>query len=406
MMMKRILRAALIIVCAATLVAVGVVVWTVSPAFFATRYTSSAYFYCVLKESNGFMLARALRGADGQPLAAPQVVTSIEPSFGLSESDSIGSLQLSPDGRYLAIDGIRDQGEQVWMYDTESSSIKMVPGAVTGNFLRWLPGGHSFLYRPMFPEGPQALRGSNIWNPGMWKVDAASGSYQNLALGVPSADLVDAAPSPDGTRIVYSISTGLGQGSETFMMNSDGGNQVHLFSTNGLQAITGAFSWSPNGQVIAYERLADSNVPYTHAGLWTMNAQGMAQQHLTDVDGGHGYMPSWSPDSRKLAFVVRTNDNDPLADTQLQALKSAIAGFDVQSHQLHTIASITQTGQSLNIDPSWSSDGSHVIFTALNPANRVFGGTSRYWSAQFAPTDGHPQIQPISQDVTHIVAWN
>jgi Tol biopolymer transport system component len=406
MMMKRILRTVLIIVCAVTIVAIGVVAWTISPIFVGTPNKADTYFYCVLKESNGFMLARALKGADGQPLAAPQVIAPIEKGFGLSESDSIASLQLSLDGRYLEIDGIRDQGEQVWIYDTQHSNIKLVPDGVTGNFLRWLPNGHAFLYRPMFPMGPTALKGSDSWNPGMWDVDAATGVYQNIALGAPSADLVDAAPSPDGTRIVYSMSTGLGQGSETFMMDNQGGNRVHLFTSTGVQAIAGAFTWSPDGTRIAYEQLADSSIPFAPAALWVMNAQGGAQQHLTDVDGGHGYMPSWSPNSDKLAFVIRTNESNAQADTQVQALQSAIGVFDLQDHQLQRVASATQTGQSLNIDPSWSGDGSHVIFTALNPANRVFGGTSRYWSAQITPGNGHSQIQPISQNVTHVIAWN
>src|SRR5438034_1182112 len=76
------------------------------------------YVYYVLKQADGFVLARAPKGSGGQPVGVPQPLTHFTDGFGLTESDSILSMQLSPDRRYLAIDGTRDHGEQVWVYDT------------------------------------------------------------------------------------------------------------------------------------------------------------------------------------------------------------------------------------------------------------------------------------------------
>src|SRR5450759_4618041 len=88
--------------------------------------TSPAYLYYVLKASNGFVLARAPRGNARQPVGAPQVIAPIGPGFGQSEADAVLALQLSPDGRYLLIDGTRPDAEQVWVYDTQKMKINPV----------------------------------------------------------------------------------------------------------------------------------------------------------------------------------------------------------------------------------------------------------------------------------------
>ncbi len=109
------------------------------------------------------------------------------------------------------------------------------PSDAQGNFLRWLPGGngHTFLYRPMFPVGPVPPAKVQAWRATLWQVDAATGSHKGIDLGVPSADLVDAAPSPDGSRIVYSTTAGLSLGSDTWLVNSNGSARKHLFKNKG-----------------------------------------------------------------------------------------------------------------------------------------------------------------------------
>ena len=366
-----------------------------------------SYLYYALKQSGGYVLARAAKGSAGQPLAMPQPVAQFGNGFGQQESDVIFSMQLSPDSRYLAIDGTQDHGEQVWIYNIQQNQLELRPAFVMGNFLHWLPGAssHTFLYRPMFPLGPDAPEDSNGWNPGMWEVDAATGAITNIDIHMPSAFLVDAASSPDGSRIVYSSSQGLGMGSDTWMMNSDGSGVTHLFSMpGGARSIVGMFAWSPDGTGIAYERLSDSPTPFLPAGLWLMNTNGLQQRYLADTDGGHGFALSWSPDGRRIAYILRTNDGDRSADVSAQSLQSAIAVVDVSTGHSWVVASQLQTGKQINANPLWAANGSKLTFTAYNPFNLVLGGSPRYWSAQVSDQPSRPQVIALTSSLSRIVA--
>ena len=365
------------------------------------------YLYYAVRQSNGYVLARAAKGSAGQPLAAPLPVAEFGNGFGQSESDMIFSIQLSPDGRYLAIDGTQDHGEMVWVYNIQQNWLELTPANVMGNFLHWLPGAssHRFLYRPMLPLGPNAPEDSNGWNPGLWVVDAATGAITNIDIHMPSAFLVDAAPSPDGSRIIYSTSEGLGLGSDTWMMNSDGSHITHLFTLpGGARSIAGMFAWSPDGTKIAYERLSDSPTPFLPAGLWLMNTNGMQQRYLADTDGGHGFALSWSPDSRRIAYVLRTNVGDRSANYSAQALQSAIAVVDISTGHSWMIASQAQTGKQISSNAVWTAGGAMLTFTSYNPFNLVLGGSPGYWSARVSEQLSQPSVMPLTSSLLHIAA--
>jgi hypothetical protein len=363
------------------------------------------YLYYVLKQSTGFVLARARTGANNAPLGTPRVVASFSDDFGETTADNIISLSASPDGRFLAIDGTRSDGELVWVFDTQRIALNLEPASVSGTFLHWLPGASGmFLYRPMFPRGPEApLIGGN-WNPGLWEVNALTGAFTNIDISAPSASLVDAVPSPDGSQIIYSTSSGLGMGSDIWTMDIHGQHQAHLLQlTSDAQDIAGLFSWSPGGQSIAYERLSDGPTPFLPAGVWLMNRQGGGQRFLASADGGHGFNLSWSPDGSKVAFVARTNPTEGMADQSIQSLKSAIEVVDINSARVWKVASPMQTGMQINASPSWSADSSQIMFTAFNPFNPELGGTVHYWSVSTHPLKATPSVTQFPQVVTHVV---
>lgn len=378
-----------------------------SPGQRQAAVAGGSYLYYAVKQSSGYVLARSAKGSNGQPLAAPLPIAQFGNDFGQSESDVIFSMQLSPDGGYLAIDGTQDHGEMVWIFNIQQNRLVQTPANVMGNFLNWLPGAssHRFLYRPMFPLGPDAPQDSNGWHPGLWVIDAATGAIINIDISMPSAFLVDAALSPDGSRIIYSTSQGLGLGSDTWMMNSDGSHITHLFTMpGGARSIAGMFAWSPDGSKIAYERLSDSPTPFLPAGLWLMNANGKQQRYLADTDGGHGFTLSWSPDSRRIAYVQRTNIGDHAANFSAQALQSAIAVVDTSTGHSWTVASQAQTGKQISANAVWTAGGTMLTFTSYNPFNLVLGGEPRYWSAQVSEQLLRPAVIPLTSSLLHIAA--
>lgn len=344
--------------------------------------------YSVMKQQNGFVLMQTARGADNQPLSStPQKIADFTDDFGMFATDSVVDMQLSPDHQYLAISGSRDHGEMVWIYNIQNATLTPQPQHVMGVFLNWIAGlnSHSYLYKAMSPQGPQAPYTEQGWNPGLWVVDASNGSINNLNIGMPSAFIVDASSSPDGSKIVYSTSPGLTLGSDIWEMKRNGSQQTHLMSlqsnaSQGLQTVAARFAWSPDGKTIAYERLADSPVPFLAAGLWVMDTQGQQMHRLATIDGGHGYELNWSPDSTKIAFIARTNMQTRAADQQMQALQTAVSFADVQSGKITQVASSAQTGMQLNLQPRWSQDNSKLSFIAYNPLNTRVGGTVSYWS--------------------------
>ena len=112
--------------------------------------------------------------------------------------------------------------------------------------------------------------------------------------------------SPDGGHIWFnSTRSGLMQ---VWRMDSDGGNLVQMTDSD-------ANNWfghvSPDGKRVIYLTFAKGelepheHLPNMHVELHIMNYDGSGKRKLLDLFGGQGTMNvnSWSPDSRKIAFV-------------------------------------------------------------------------------------------------------
>jgi WD40-like Beta Propeller Repeat len=319
----------------------------------------SSRIYYVEKRGDGFMLASSdIPGAESP-------VTLLPDNFGSDPVDTVGALEVAPSHRYIAIDAHRDMGDVAWIVRTSDNNLQQMPVNAMGNFLHWLPDGEHFLFRPTLPDSPSTQN----WEPGVWIVDAATGSYINLPLpdGVDSTGLIDAAPSPKGDQIILSVTSGLGTGSSVWMTTPDGMNTERIFNSD---AIVAQLAWSPDGSNIAYDTILDAPTPYRPADLWVMSSQNDNRRQIAVADGGHGYGLQWSPDGQRIAFVQRLNANTQSADNQAGELVSAIAVVDPMRGDIQVIANPDQTSMPRNIAPNWQSDGS-LIFASMRASDQM-----------------------------------
>lgn len=172
---------------------------------------------------------------------------------------------------------------------------------------------------------------SDVPDPGLWLVNVADGTHQRLEIpGLTAPEmLLAAAFSPDGAKLVYATSKGMGFGSEIWLAEADGSNPRQVLKDE--LTIISSLNWSPDGGQIAFTKIVDGPVPFSGAGLWVMQADGADPQFLTVMDGGRGQEPLWSADSAELFYVARENYDNVEADYETEQLESSIRTMEVQS---------------------------------------------------------------------------
>ena len=115
---------------------------------------------------------------------------------------------------------------------------------------------------------------------------------------------------PQGMLVFASNRTGVFQ---LYSIRADGSQLGQL--THGKAADTVPLL-SPDGRRSLFIRSPKQNV----SELWVMNANGSGQRKLA----AHGYAPTWSPDSRRIAYVDAPNPPGPLAIKNVESWSSVV----------------------------------------------------------------------------------
>jgi Tol biopolymer transport system component len=204
----------------------------------------------------------------------------------------------------------------------------------------------------------------------------------------------DADWSPDGSRIVfdrtYDCAASLSLCSALWIVNANGSAERLLTPANAEGEISAlAPTWSPDGRRIAYV-LADDRSGASD--LWVIGADGSAQRRLTHV--GDAQEPAWAPDGRRIAF---SHDGD-------------IVVLDLDAGSLQRL---TKTPTLLESFPDWSPDGKRIAYELNDEAppgqaNQEYDayvmhsdGTDARRLSRPGDLDGHPVWSPGGQLIAY-----
>lgn len=226
----------------------------------------------------------------------------------------------SPDGQWITFQSTRDgrSCDQQYVMRADGSDVRMVSDGRGKTTCGWfIPGtdrlffSSSTAHDATCPARPDPSKGY------VWPLDR----YDFYTVRRDGSDLrrltrydtytAEGILSPDGRTIVF---TSLKDGDlDIYTMNVDGTNVRQLTDTPGYD---GGPWWSPDGTQIVYrahhpkdtaelreyrELLLQGLIRPSKVELFVMNADGSDQRQVTDL-GGANFGPSWSPDGTRIIF--------------------------------------------------------------------------------------------------------
>lgn len=242
----------------------------------------------------------------------------------------------SPDGRALLIVAARQDGEihreqlrLVPMDGSEAVSLHAPRGRARNP--SWAPDG-SWLVAESDAEGFSDL---------VRMAPQMAAEQERLAVS-PEGNF-EPSVSPDGQRVAF-VSSRDGD-PEIYIMNADGSEVQRLTA---FHQEDWAPQWSPDGRWIAFLSNREGR-----ARVFVVRPDGTAVRAVSgDAPTGEERDVAWSPDSKRLAFVGRTQTE--------QGIQTRIWTVPVEGG-----APVALTdGSSRNDQPAWSPDGKYLAFVS------------------------------------------
>ncbi len=263
---------------------------------------------------------------------------------------SLYSLRPAPAGPWIAVEWECTFGPSVELFNTHTgeSHFALSDPTIDSRLLNWQPDGSAYYLQIGTLSVPQTL-----------KVDVVTGKAIDLGL---SPFIYDLAAAPDGKRIIYSLTHGIGFGSETWAAGPQGQNPSQLLIDE--RNITALAKYSPDGKQIAFIKIPDNQEKNPMGELWLMDSEGFSPHKLADADAGEGYSPAWSPDGEKIAFVQHhSNQTNGALD---------LAVIDLERMKIVTLPAPAGS------EAAWSPDGLMISYSSAVSKNA--GGDTIYVS--------------------------
>ena len=146
----------------------------------------------------------------------------------------------------------------------------------------------------------------------------------------------------------------------SFTSNRTGNFDIYVTDTNGenLRNLTNhpardlEPAWSPDGRFLAYASNRDGDLK-----IYVMDTRTGEHRRLTDHHESE-WAPAWSPDGKRIAFVSRSDEIVPPVKFKIT---SHIYRIDANGANL-----VQLTDQGKNLRPSWSPDSKQIAFVSYH----------------------------------------
>lgn len=157
--------------------------------------------------------------------------------------------------------------------------------------------------------------------------------------------------SPDGSKILF---TALRNGQFDIFQTTADGNDVEVQLTNTPELDDGP-EYAPDGKFIYFNRADESGMH-----IWRMDADGKNPKQLTR-DGLRDWFPHVSPDGQSLVFMSYQNDVKPDQHPYYQPIY--LRQLNLKTGKICVIAYLYGGQGTINV-PSWSSDSRYIAFVS------------------------------------------
>jgi Tol biopolymer transport system component len=247
----------------------------------------------------------------------------------------------SPDGSRIAV----GQGSNLYVMNADGSDDRVIassPFDLTLSEQPWSPDGTSVAVN--IPE-------LNYQSPPRSDVYVA-----NVAGGSPRRVTFDGTPkhppvwSPDGSMLVYEVWS---SGVALFVVDANGGAPRQITPNGPGVAYNRDPTWSPDSQSVAFSRTVDAQ----QRGIFAVNRDGSGFRQVTSIAGE---WPAWSPSGDRIAF---TTSADSLRVGGVW--DGDIYAVDTDGSDLTRLTESSER-HIRDVGPSWSPDGSRLLFTSEN----------------------------------------